>query len=224
MFHKKTPLLLAVLLINFAFLMAQTNCDAFKKENTTLKATNLTLGDENRFLKQKLEFFTELNKPQDERVTPFSDKIDVKIVSVKGNRVSQTVTVNYILINHLPNQDISFGINRGLCKVFDSIGNELILKDISIGNSSGNVSETSNSLFTDVALKCSFLFGNVLPGTEFIKAAQIALDYYPTGNYRGNNTSLTMSNLKIEWKSIRTSQFIPHRNFINFTAVLSKFT
>jgi len=199
MIQKNTPLLFAFLLVNFTLSIAQVNCDAFKKENTTLKATNLTLGDENRFLKQKLDFFTELNKPKDQYVKPFSDKIDVKITSVKENRGSQTVTVSFILINQLPNQDISFGTSNGLVKIFDSIGNELIFKDVSIGNNSGNLYSTSNVLFTDVPLKCSFIFSNVLPGTEYIKAAQIALVYYPTGNYIDNRTSLTMSNLKIEW-------------------------
>lgn len=178
---------------------AQNNCEPIKKELAALKTTNVTLSDENRFLKQKLDFFTELNKPKDERVTFTNDKIDFKIVSVKGNRVSQRVVINYIVTNSTYNIELEFGCyDPKYCNAYDNTGNQLVITKIGLGNSVNN-SLAYGITPTDTPLKGFFEIGNVLPGTDIIKSFSIPTSYSPQSGGSKTSTSLTFNDLKIQW-------------------------
>ncbi len=138
---------------------------------------------------------------------PFSNDVDIKILSVAGNKSQQTVTVNFVLKTELPHQKI--GLIKNLCnltgregKAYDGEGTEYNLKTTSLGtNTSGYYGTVDNKLPTSVPLKGSITFANILPKVSmlsFITFFMSSANYDGGEHCQGGNVEIR--NAKIDWK------------------------
>lgn len=139
-------------------------------------------------------------------VKPFSNDVNIRILSIEGNKSQQTVTVNFVLKTELPHQQVMLlysGCNttRGEGKAYDSDGTEYNLKSMSLGNVSDRDFGVKNKLPTSVPLKGSITFANVLPkvsGLSFITFRMSSANY--DGGEHCQEGNVEIRNAKIEWK------------------------
>ena len=138
-------------------------------------------------------------------VKPFSNDIDIKILSIAGNKSQQTVTVNFVLKTELPHQQIRLleygcNYNRGEGKAYDGDGTEYNLRAVSLGNVI-DANGVDNKLPTSVPLKGSITFANVLPK---IGTLSFVTFYMSSRNYDGGENcqagNVEIRNVRIDWK------------------------
>lgn len=138
-------------------------------------------------------------------VKPFSNDVDIKILSIDGNKSQQTVTVNFVLKTELPHQKVGlvgYGCNysHGEGKAYDGDGTEYKLKNVTLGNEIENWG-ANNKLPTSVPLKGSITFANVLSkvGTmSFVTFFMSSRNYDGGDQCQGGNVEIR--NAKIDWK------------------------
>lgn len=111
-----------------------------------------------------------------EIVNSCPDNISVELVSLAGNRASQTVTITIKYINH--------GVNA-----------TMRIKDFLAYNEEGDefsaYNPGSNDSFTDVPIKASWKVGQMLPSKNSKLAAL---------SFRINDCTIEMRNVPIDWR------------------------
>ena len=135
----------------------------------------------------------------------FSNDINVKILSIEGNKSQQTVTINFVLKTELPHQQVRclwYGCNsnRGEGKAYDSDGIEYNVKSVSLGNNTDTFS-AGNKLPTSVPLKGSITFANVLPKVgvlSFVTLFMTSKNYDGEQNCQSGNVEIR--NARVDWK------------------------
>jgi hypothetical protein len=148
---------------------------------------------------------TESTPTQDRMmVKPFSNTVDIRILSIEGNKSQQTVTVNFVLKTELPHQHI--GLIQNVCgtysdgKAYDGDGSEYNKGQVALGN---NISQVyvDNKLPTSVPLKGSITFSNVLPRVSafsFVTFYMSSRNFDGGANCQGGNVEIR--NAPIMWK------------------------
>ncbi len=135
----------------------------------------------------------------------FSNDVNVRILSISGNKSQQTVTVNFVLQTELAHQQVNclwYGCNtsRGDGKAYDSDGTEYKMKTVSLGNNV-NTFSAGNKLPTSVPLKGSITFANVLPKVSTLSFITF---FMTSKNYEGEehcqDGNVEIRNAKIDWK------------------------
>ena len=137
-------------------------------------------------------------------VKPFSNDVDIRILSIDGNKSQQTITVNFVLKTDLPHQQV--GLIDAVCgtygegKAYDGDGTEYNLRGVSLGNNTAG-SHVTNKLPTAVPLKGNITFANVLPKVgmlSFITFYMSSRNYDGGEHCQGGNVEIR--NAKIDWK------------------------
>jgi hypothetical protein len=167
---------------------AQANLKTIKTELENVKKENLKLKDENKFLKEKMNFCPSLTADSNLIIKPFSDFYDVKIVSCKGNRISQSVTIDVLFQQNSTNQKIAMDMSRSNCT--DILGNSYTLSTYN----------EFPQIFTSTPLKITFTVKNIMPGTDMFKLIALKMG---TGKIDGDavfpGSFTEIRNLKINW-------------------------
>lgn len=171
---------------------AQTSIETLKKDLSKAKIENQKLKDENNFFKEKLNLCNSLVNDTVTQVKSFSDLYNVRIVSCKGDRVSQTVTIEFLVKHNLTNQDL-------VLDLVDQHGS--IVVDVLGKSYPYTVNNYKATIFTGVETRIVLKVSNILPGTEAFSIASIRMKTLDTGNWvDGHNYAFTeFRNLKIVW-------------------------
>lgn len=178
---KKTILTICGL-ITLNLLFGQANCDDLIVENKSLKA--------------------QLGYKPNENVTikGISESIDIQIIDCIGSSDQQTVTINFVISHSMVHQEMCINIDNDDAKAYDIQGNEFLAKFGNIGNTSSTFNCACNKVPTDVPVKGSIVFRNVLPSCEFLKFVTIKFGYKnEDGGSSWTKSNLELRNLKIEW-------------------------
>ena len=138
------------------------------------------------------------------KVKSFSPNIEVKILSVVGDKKAQTVTVNLLISHKLVHQRV--GINsrcsmfdEAKSKCFDYEGNEYYSKAVAVGNAkSGDFS--CNTIPTEVPVKSYIVFKQILPSVQGMSFVTIPVAYGAEDGENYTCNDLELSNLVIDWK------------------------
>jgi hypothetical protein len=179
---------------------AQQNCDTYIKENNKLKASVKTLTQEKDFLNQKLELFNILNSAKDYTVKPFSDDINVQIISCRGDKAQQTVKLEIILSHNLPHQEMCVNIGEKDASAVDELGNTFAAKEGIIGMKSTTYGYICTNVPTDVPTKSNVTFRNILPGTDKLKFITVKYGYRNAdGGMEWKIGFLEIRNISIKW-------------------------
>ncbi|RXK81042.1 hypothetical protein [Filimonas effusa] len=153
-----------VLIPSTAF--SQSACDEVKKEN--------------EYLRKALKITTPVK-------TATSLNIDFNIIKVEGNKKEQTVTLTLTIVNHDPNQRVSFDRAQAI----DAEGNEYPTDDTHIGSS-----WRANTAYTETPIKATIVFKKVLPSTQLFKL--VAVDYFHEKH--SSTIKFEYRDLTIDWK------------------------
>ena len=139
-------------------------------------------------------------------IKSFSPKFEVKLLSVIGNKVEQTVTLEFLISHKLVHQNVCFvnyeyvQIDNGI-KAYDFEGNEYLIKSMSIGKINGDRNGSAcNKIPTEVPMKASVTFKQILPSVKGLSFVSIATSFraYDDGNLEYKN--LEVSNISINWQ------------------------
>ena len=132
------------------------------------------------------------------KVKSFSPNIDVKILSVVGDKKAQTVTVNLLISHKLVHQNVCLDNSR--INAFDYEGNEYYSKAVAVGNAkSGDFS--CNTIPTEVPVKSYIVFKQILPSVKGLKFAAARVGFGPADSWSSELfANLELSDLVIDWK------------------------
>ena len=131
------------------------------------------------------------------KVKSFSPNIEVKILSVVGDKKAQTVTVNLLISHKLVHQKVCLDNSR--INAFDYEGNEYYSKAVAVGNAkSGDFS--CNTIPTEVPVKSYIVFKQIPPSVKGLKFAAARVGFGPADSWSSEFASLELSDLVIDWK------------------------
>ncbi|MFA4851720.1 MAG: hypothetical protein WC868_05760 [Bacteroidales bacterium] len=150
---------LALTLSNKAY--SQTKCDSLESENEYLKKV------------------IQLNQPI---LEVEADKVEYKLVKCEGNKKTQTVTLEFLIINKQAN--LNFLLNNSI--IIDLNGN-------SFNSGYDNINTT---IYTDVPLKGKQTFSGILSDVLYIKLFKF--DTFSMQTEKHNN--IEFRDIKISWK------------------------
>jgi len=171
---------------------AQTSVETLKKDLAASKTENQKLKAENNFLNEKLNLCNALANDTVTQVKSFSDLYSVRVASCKGDRVTQTVTIEFLVKHNLTNQDLVLDLQ--------DIHGSLVV-DVLGKSYPYTVNNYKTTIFTGVETRIVLKVSNILPGTEAFSIASIRMKTLDTGNWvDANNYYFTeIRNLKIVW-------------------------
>ena len=178
------------LLCSFLPLYAQ-DCEAVKAENKRLKAEI-----------NSLRYSSVGKAPDGSKVAPRAsspssnfaaqtqtdNEINFKIISVVGNRKSQTVTVTLVVTNQAANVDM---YTSHATSFTNDEGDEFRLV-----SSTFNGDGQSKHLYTNTPLKGIYVYGAVLPKVSSIKSLPFQYDLHRSEYFRGK---LEFRDMPITW-------------------------
>jgi hypothetical protein len=173
---KKNMLLLGSMLLAGS-LIAQTNCDAIKKEND--------------YLKKALSLNTPITEQQNGDLT-FS------ITKIEGNSKAQSVTIELLIKNKGRNLD---NFTSQVKSVIDINGTEYLLAKAFIGAQDATHFGSAD-LFRDTPLKCKYTFNGIQPEVKVIKLFDYPVQYHVPGtnSFDFQKENVEFKDLNIQWK------------------------
>jgi hypothetical protein len=181
---------------------AQTS-QSLKQENVALRQQVQKLKDDTLFLKIQIRQIKALDSYSQFEIKPIANTIDTKILSCKGDRNNQIVTIEFIVSHKLLNQNLCIANDQSNIKAFDALGNELPAKAVEIGSASTMDvfgGGKCNKIPTDVPVKGFVTFKNVLPGTDILKFVTVAFKFR---NFDSDDEyvygTLEVRNIKVKW-------------------------
>lgn len=183
----KRSLLILTMTMIAHFNFSQTSVEALKKELSKTKSENQKLKDENKFLKDKIVFYQGLSNDSIE-IKPFDSNYEIKVLSCKGDRISQTVKIEIILSHKMVNQH--FASRDYTSQAIDNLGNSYKI--------SGSYEQRFTQIFTDTPLKLTYTVNSILPGTEMFKNVALTMDSRNKSCW-GEFHTTEIKNLKITW-------------------------
>lgn len=181
---RKTILLSLLSIIGVA--NAQTNkapivnqCEQLKKENDSLKKV---LG---------------LNEPL---VKYTKNEVEYQITKVSGDKKSQIVSIDIILVNKIENRVFEMQNMMGnSIKIITLNGDALFSNEQFVPGAT--MVSSSTILHTDTPLKMTFKFGPLLPSDEYIKLFFLGYKLRNLQDYKKDiNEEIEFKDFKIIWK------------------------
>jgi len=138
-------------------------------------------------------------------IKSFSPKFEVKLLSVTGNKVEQTVTLEFLISHKLVHQKVCFinddypTIISGI-KAYDFEGNEYFVKNMSVGKNNDTFFAVCNKIPTEVPMKASVTFKQILPSVKGLSFVSIATSFRAYDDGKLEYKNLEVSNISINWQ------------------------
>ena len=138
-------------------------------------------------------------------IKSFSPKFEVKLLSVIGNKVEQTVTLEFLISHKLVHQKVCFinddypTIISGI-KAYDFEGNEYFVKNMSVGKNNDTFFAVCNKIPTEVPMKASVTFKQILPSVKGLSFVSIATSFRAYDDGKLEYKNLEVSNISINWQ------------------------
>ena len=180
--------------------------------NETLKNEVASLRKQIMGLKQDTVYFREvikacgmLKRSADYDVSNSNKNINLEILSCAGDRSFQTVTIEFMISHQLAHQIFAVHTGgSGKPTAYDNIGNTFECKSVNFQSKRDDyiisLSTVDAVVPTDVRIKGSISFRNVLPSTEQFSFARF--NYYcynQDGGYGRTAYKVEMRNIPIIW-------------------------
>lgn len=152
---------------------------------------------------------TENNTNQENGIVKsFSPNFEVKLLSVTGNKVEQTVTLEFLISHKLVHQSVCFiennydafdHVSNGI-RAYDFEGNEYPVKNASIGKDNGFYYSVCNKIPTGVPMKASVTFKQILPSVKGLSFVSIMTSFKAYDGGLSEYKNLEISNVNINWQ------------------------
>jgi len=143
------------------------------------------------------------NTKDDIYIKSFSPNFEVKLLSVIGNKNSQTVEIELLIKHKIVHQKVCFNYGKNDAKLYDFEGNEYLAKGVEVGaisKPSGFGGYVCNKIPTNVPVKGKIIFKQVLSDKSKMSFSTIKIGFKADdgGSYKYGTIELT--NLNVEWK------------------------
>ena len=161
--------------------------------------------DAKQILQLYISKYGELSVTQSTVANNLNNGVDMNVLSVEGDKLNQTVTVYFYLYTRKPNQRISlyvkgYGFPASLTKATDTEGGQYPPKLGTLGDIQAD-GVVENKLSTEIKLKGSIIFSNVLSSVKQISLVSIGI---VSSNFDGGENSLSgtydIKNVNVDWK------------------------
>ena len=175
---------------------------SIKEDQATSNAVDMANCDD---VKQELKIYKEkygdLRTTQSTIVNNLDNGVEFNLLSVEGDKLNQTLTVNFYLFTRKTNQSIDLPIKGSSdTKATDLDGNQFAAKSGALGDLQREYNIT-NKLSTEVKLKGFVKYSNVLPS---IKQMSLISIYMSSSNFDGGQNgakgTIDIKNADIIWK------------------------
>lgn len=169
--------------------MAQTYYDLSIELNSVIDSIS--------YAHEKHAFCEAINNDTTWQVQSPWDFLDIKVVSCKGDRETQTVAVELLITNSNVNQHVYLQSNESVA--IDNTGRTGRIKsfsDISI-----NSGRQNGTIYTDVPVRVKLSFSQFIPGTEKFNliAFQMSSGDTKGESYAAQRRTVEIKNVAIEW-------------------------
>lgn len=145
----------------------------------------------------------EANDKENTLIKSFSSDFEVKLLSVTGHKIDQTVEIEFLLKHSTVHKEVCFNIRSADAKLYDFEGNEYLIKSASVGSlteSSDFSNSVCNKVPTNVPVKAKIVFKKILSDHNKMSFGTIKVGYKDSdgGNYEYG--TLEMTNINVDWK------------------------
>ena len=120
------------------------------------------LEQQNERLVEKVSFCEIYNNSNLSDIKSFSPNYEFKVIDCKGNVSEQTVSVTVTLKHSLPHQSVKLFIGSQKPIAYGETGNSFEYKEAEFPQSSGIMGYQSFNMPTDILIKGTLVFRNVL--------------------------------------------------------------
>lgn len=146
------------------------------------------------------EKFGDLTKFETVEITNNFKNVDFSLLSCFGDKKSQTVTIVYTLLTKDVHQRLTIYGTGSQSTAIDFKGNQFPVKEVSIGLESSPGWLVTNKLSTDVPLKGTITFSNILPNVPNFSSVSINLSTASfDGGFNEQQSVVEVKNLPISW-------------------------
>ncbi len=158
----------------------------------------------NPYFKQKKDALKKnLEHPQPPcKIKSFDDEYELTLLSCKGNKNSQTVTITFRVKQEGVHKELKVYSTESFtqygAEAYDAEGTEYNAKEVSVGSNSSTYSE-SNKIPTSIPIKFSLTFHKVLPKVTEFSYITIPVSFGDYDDYKREGGAIEIRNLKIDW-------------------------
>jgi hypothetical protein len=173
----------------------------FSQTIESLKKENVNLKQDTAYLRQVIRTCDLLKKSSDYVISNTNRNVKIEVLSCIGDRYSQTVTIDLMVSHQLPHQKLSIHTGSGAPTAFDNLGNSFQYKSVDFQNMRNPYGVVEVVIPTDIRIKGSITFRNVLPATENFSFARF--DYNienQDGGHARETYKVEIKNIQIIWK------------------------
>lgn len=191
---KKTLTILAVYIVSTAGIAQNNEVQQFK-DTINLLRTQLKTMDSCSFNHEKYVFSEAINNSTDVSFNNPWNFLDFKLISARGDRAGQSVTLELLVTNSSLNQKVY--IQEFGAKAIDNLGKsgEVANRSVSIGSEGHN-----GVLHTNVPVRISITFNSIMPGTEKFNLVSFRMSSVnDSSRTSGKLNNLEIRNIPIEW-------------------------
>ena len=139
-------------------------------------------------------------KKEISNIKSFSNDFNVKLLSVNGDKNNQTVKIEFLISHKLVHQKLCFNFGKNDAKMYDFEGNEYLAKSASIGAINKTYGYACNKAPTNVPLKATIIYKQILSDKDKMSFATIKVGYKANDGGRYEYGALELNNIKIDWK------------------------
>ncbi|MGL4347165.1 MAG: hypothetical protein ACRCR9_03670 [Chitinophagaceae bacterium] len=164
------------------------------------------LKQDNAYLRKRINFLelaTNKDHPEGKTISHFANNYNFKIVSCFGDRLYQTVTINFLICNRVgKNQLLTLDCGKTKSVAYDDTGSAYSIKYAIIGNKEKDDNK-GDSLIVNMPynayIKGAVVFRAVLGGTQF-KLLRLAFSTENEDSTKKITGLEEIRNLKIKWE------------------------
>lgn len=180
---------------------------AIKKENENLKIVLKGLKQDTSYLRKVNTTCDLLSKANNSEIVNSNRNLKFELLSVAGDRSSQTVQIDFFISHTILHQSFDLHTSEGKPKAWDNLGslyeykNAIFSNNPSPSNSIWDLGVIKVLVPTDVRVKGSVIFRNVLPSTEKFSLVQFNYFLYNSdGGTSNENHRIELKNINIKWQ------------------------
>ncbi|MBS9768724.1 MAG: hypothetical protein KGV44_14470 [Flavobacteriaceae bacterium] len=133
------------------------------------------------------------------KIKSFDDEYELELLSCKGNKNSQTVTITFRVKQEGVHKKIEVFSSYHHTQAYDTNGTEYNAKEVAVGSNLQSGYSSYNKIPTGIPIQFSLTFHKILPKVQEFSFLNIFIKYGDYEGYYDKKGSIEIRNLKIDW-------------------------
>ncbi len=135
-------------------------------------------------------------------IKSFADGYNVELLSCKGDKNKQTVTLTFRITQNGVHKEVSVYSDSNDTEAYDAEGNEYKAKEVSVGANVSTFYSAKNKIPTGVPVKSTLTFHKILPSVKRLSYVNIVVKYGDYDDYYNKTKgNIEIRNLDIDWEN-----------------------